>query len=198
MKEGEIRRGKEIGYAHGRAQYIWHACVDCGKERWVGIHRGNPVSTRCLVCSSRLNGQRCRGERSGNWKGGRVRTTQGYILIRLQPDDFFFPMAQRNNGYVFEHRLVMAKSLKRNLHPWEIVHHKNHKRQDNRIGNLQLIQEMQHTQLTLLEGRIERLESRVLILESENIILRRQCECPQKSVIGDKYEQKGNSTESLR
>ncbi|MBU1067552.1 hypothetical protein KKE60_07170, partial [Patescibacteria group bacterium] len=84
-----------------------------------------------------------------------------------------------NNGYVKEHRLVMAKRLGRNLHCWEIVHHKGTKypigtienKQDNRLENLQLVSDERHKQITILENRIKLLEERVLKLEVENSLL---------------------------
>ena len=85
-----------------------------------------------------------KGEKSANWKGGRTES-KGYISIKLQPDNFFYPMAN-SNGYIREHRLVIATQIGRLLHPWEIVHHRGTKypvgsmqnRGDNRLANLEL------------------------------------------------------------
>jgi hypothetical protein len=44
----------------------------------------------------------------------------------------------RKDGYIMEHRLKMAKHLKRLLSRAEVVHHKNHDPQDNRLRNLEL------------------------------------------------------------
>ena len=73
------------------------------------------------------------------------------------------------NGYVQEHRLIMAKHLGRCLHRWEIVHHKGIKypkssienRSDNRIENLQLVTDDRHKQITILERRIAYLENKL-------------------------------------
>jgi len=100
-----------------------------------------------------------------------VKIPNGYVLIWLSSNDFFYPMAN-HLGYVPEHRLVIARSLGRCLHPWEIVHHKDGIRDHNEIGNLQLVQEMQHNQITLLENRIRQLSMRTTQLEAENALLR--------------------------
>jgi hypothetical protein len=76
------------------------------------------------------------GKKSHFWKGGRVFDKDGYILV-LQKDH---PNANPN-GYVREHRLVVEKHLGRFLLSNEVVHHKNHKRDDNSIENLQLFSE---------------------------------------------------------
>jgi len=128
---GEIRKGTEIGYK-SPANYIWHACVGCGKERWV-IKEKN-ISAHCHLCGGK---KQC-GEESPNWKGGRKKDNDGYIAVYMEKDSFFHPMAH-SDGYVFEHRLVMAKHLNRCLLPWEVVHHKNGIKDDNRLENLELI-----------------------------------------------------------
>lgn len=60
----------------------------------------------------------------------------------MQFDDPFIEMVhvknKRGNGYVFEHRIVMARHLGRALRSSETVHHINGDRQDNRVENLQL------------------------------------------------------------
>ena len=152
-------------------------------------HKGKTASRETRVKIS----QACRGEKHHNWKGGRVIDNKGYIRVWLPFDDFFYLMVD-GQGYVLEHRLVMAKSLHRCLLPWEIVHHKNGIKGDNRLENLQLLpNQLYHIVDTVskgyikrLEVRIKQLEARVTLLEAENVTLRVESSLTNNSGIYSK------------
>ena len=74
-----------------------------------------------------------KGDKHPLWKGGRIKHQRGYILIHY-PNH---PNATRD-GYVFEHRLVMEKYLKRYLEPSEVIHHIDKDLTNNDIKNLKL------------------------------------------------------------
>lgn len=80
---------------------------------------------------------RPRGENHGSWKGGRRVNDHGYVEVKLPPGDPMISMLN-SNGYVPEHRLVMARKLGRPLLPGERPHHKNTIRTNNLPGNLEL------------------------------------------------------------
>lgn len=73
------------------------------------------------------------------WKGGRIKTKGGYILI-FKPDY----LCSTKRGYILEHRFVMGKHLARCLEDWEQVHHKNGIKSDNRIKNLEIVIRKKH------------------------------------------------------
>jgi hypothetical protein len=77
-----------------------------------------------------------RGARHHAWQGGK-HTRNGYVFVSITKDSPYSSMAI-SNGYVMEHRLVMAQHLKRPLTKNETIHHINGNTQDNRIENLQL------------------------------------------------------------
>lgn len=155
-KIGEIRKGSEIGYKSRSQKFVWHACVKCGRQRWVTVVRGKPHRLTCQFCAKK--GTHLDGH-AKHWKGGRYKS-EGYIKVWIAPNDFFASMRGKG-GYAMEHRIIMAKHLGRVLHLWETVHHKNHIRDDNRIENLQLVSDERHEQITRLEKRIKFLEAKV-------------------------------------
>lgn len=66
----------------------------------------------------------------------------GYFEI-LAPDH---PNARDN--WILEHRVVMENYLKRYLHPdFEVVHHVNEKKTDNRLVNLWLCTPIEHAKI---------------------------------------------------
>ena len=77
-------------------------------------------------------------KRSFNWKGGRIIDKFGYVQI-WKPEHPNAKMA----GYIHEHRLVMSEKVGRPLLSHENVHHKNGKKDDNRLENLELWTTMQ-------------------------------------------------------
>ncbi len=171
----DIKQGRDIGYK-SQGKFIWQACMVCGKERWVFLRGSKPAYDRCHICAMGVDR---RGPKARNWKGGRYLGQDGYIQIKIQPDDFFYPMTD-NNNYVREHRLVVARALGRNLHRWEIVHHKGVKyphgsienKQDNRYPeNLQLANDIGHKQITQFEKRIGELGQEIVLLRAKNLKL---------------------------
>lgn len=173
---GEIQKAKSLGFT-GYSYYVWQGCAGCGRRSWVTLRKGKSITTLCRSCSARKRGlglkEKYRHDKAPAWRGGRIKDSEGYILIKLDTADFFYSMAN-TQGYVREHRLVYAKYLGRCLHLWELVHHKNGIRGDNSIENLQLISGDRHNQLTKLENRIKILEGRVTLLEAENHSLKLQ------------------------
>ena len=176
---GEIKRGLELGRPSKSCRYIWYACETCGKERWVQFYNGQPCSRRCRQCGYLAEGALKRGAANPTWKGGRRKDKSGYIYITLQPDDFFFPMAHER--VVAEHRLIVAKALNRCLLPWEIVHHRNGIKDDNRYPenlvllpnrNYHMVDTLVKVHISSLEKRIKNLETRVTQLEAENTVLK--------------------------
>lgn len=124
-------------------------CAVCGCGFYVKLSH----SSRRVTCSKKCDGIRKRkmydGESNPNYgnkgrknplfKTGRRTTHYGYIIV-YKPDH----PNSREDGYIFEHRLVMSEHLNRPLKEWEIVHHKDEDKQNNKIENLEIMTLSQH------------------------------------------------------
>ena len=135
---------EKVRYKNGRAyiEYIYKSgrqkgqiyrrygeiviCQECGKKTFTSDnHLKRGWGKFCsLSCAGRL-------ENHSNWNGGRMRHPNGYILIKSPNHPF-----ADNNNYVPEHRLIVERQIGRYLHRWEIAHHINKVRDDNRPENL--------------------------------------------------------------
>jgi hypothetical protein len=104
-----------------------------------------------------------RGEKHYNWKGGRYLHKDGYVYVKAENHP-----RKSNRGYVFEHVLIVEKHLNRFLRKGEVVHHFNGIKTDNRIENLIVMRQQDHSNLIPL------FKKRIRVLEEENKTLRQQ------------------------
>lgn len=72
------------------------------------------------------------GNKNHAWRGGKYEQ-EGYVFIK----DHTHPNRNSQN-YISEHRVIIEKNIGRYLYPWELVHHKNGIRNDNRVENLEI------------------------------------------------------------
>jgi ribosomal protein S27E len=160
-KLGEIKRGRELGFKSLKTAFIWVECPACKNKRWTITLAGKAKYSYCTHCykkgeqgkkyreeeSKRMKGKYL-GAHSKSWKGGRTRTTTGYISTCIYPGDPYFSMTYKSVGSsryrISEHRLIMAQHLGRCLEHGEVVHHKNGVKDDNRIENLELTSSGKH------------------------------------------------------
>jgi len=151
----------------------WTRCADCGVCRWTT----SPKALFCRPCSFRLRGRRVLAEKVRVGNTGR-RSSRDYIKVRITPDSSYWLMvseAQRKRNRwcaeISEHRLVMAKYLGRCLESWEVVHHRNELRWDNRIENLELTEASTNTTFSKQATEIRRLQAEIAELRSQVIFL---------------------------
>lgn len=89
--------------------------------------------SKCTKETKRKMSLSRQNEKHWNWKGGRAIVHKGYVRIKDRKHPFANCL-----GYVYEHRKIIEKHIRRFLQPQESVHHINKNRSDNRIENLML------------------------------------------------------------
>jgi hypothetical protein len=144
---GDVRLASELNKSGKSNRYIWSKCEMCGIERWIVYYRKIDEQRFCMPCSIKYRASKYCGENSKKWKGGRIiHIADGYALIKYLPKYEFYK-SMFAPKYCKEHRLIMALHLGRCLQSWEIVHHKNGIKDDNRIENLELSLNGSHSKL---------------------------------------------------
>lgn len=105
--------------------------------------------------------QREAGKRAGAAKRGKVLSVETKLKIseghklsgeghkKLRTDGYVYVYYPKHvnatkDGYIMEHHLVMEKHIGRPISKGEVVHHRNHIRNDNSIENLQLMTFSEH------------------------------------------------------
>jgi len=114
-------------YADGESQESIAKALGCSQPR---------ISRTLRAEGVRTGRTHLQGTRHPRWKGGAL-VMRGYRYVWIDTDHAYASMRQ-SQGYVAEHRLLMAESLGRPLAAHETVHHINGDRGDNRLENLQL------------------------------------------------------------
>ena len=114
-------------WVRGESQESIRTELGCSRAVVNGILRSRGITVKSRIL----------GERHPFWKGGRVLNPHGYVQV-LVPYDHPYASMRLANGYVLEHRLVMAEHLGRPLSPHETVHHVDGDKTHNRIENLEL------------------------------------------------------------
>jgi ferredoxin-like protein FixX len=115
-------------------------CLECGtpfvtSRKRIEDGRGKFCSKQCQYAAQS-------GERSPQWKGGRIRTATGYIELTI------------NRERVPEHRFVAEKMIGRPLRTDEHVHHLDGNRSNNAPENLRVMTASEHMEFTAMRGRV--------------------------------------------
>ena len=114
---------------------IYCQCGCGGKTKTItrnNARRGEVKGQFCQFIHNH-NGRLRQGSLNPAWKGGRLITKDGYVVVLVHGHPRADP-----KGYVYEHILAMEKALGRPILPTEAIHHFDEIRHHNDPGNLML------------------------------------------------------------
>lgn len=134
-----------------RHRALSRICVICSRSfittaGLVKEGKGFTCGAKCRgkLCARHHLGKRRYGSKHFSKPGDVKKIREGYVAERVSDNEPWISMSRVKtprgtpDGWVLQHRLVMAKHLGRCLERTETVHHVNGDKTDNRISNLQL------------------------------------------------------------
>lgn len=113
----------------------------CSREcRARTVTTPNLIANRYDRTGQKFPGTGLKGDKNPAWKGGvtyfkKHGNYTGVKYVRCPAE--YLPMA-RKDGYIMEHRLIVAQAIGRLLLRSEVVHHIDHNPANNDLSNLQL------------------------------------------------------------
>ncbi|HLD91364.1 MAG TPA: HNH endonuclease [Patescibacteria group bacterium] len=162
-KENDVADGKLINKYN--EAYIYKKCISCGTLVWTSVKHQKKYCNECRINKMK----ELRGSSASNWKGGRFQGA-GYTFLTIPETDPLYKYTDKlHPGKILEHRYLMMQKLGRSLESNEHVHHINGNKSDNRIENLDVLNDRTHSSLTQLQKKIQRYRKRLNELEEEYI-----------------------------
>lgn len=116
-------------------------CNTCKKIFHIPKCRKNTAKYCSYKCLWLGNKKQLSGNNNSNWKGGRIKISSGYVIIK-SPGHY-----HNTRGYMLEHRYLMEKHIGRTLKTSENIHHINGIKDDNRIENLIKLSHSEHNKI---------------------------------------------------
>lgn len=137
---GDVFSPRPRQLLHGRGKYCSHACLGkaftgAGSPSFGRTHTPEEMQKRrdSLI----RNGTYPIGPQNPCWKGGKQKTTQGYVMH----NDW------QNKRRILEHRFVAEQIRGQRLPPGVHVHHKDEDRKNNSPDNLEVLSVGAHLSL---------------------------------------------------